>query len=49
MKFSFSAEQDEFRAAVRRYLSDRSPTTEVRRAMATEAGMAPVFETARRQ
>ncbi len=38
MKFSFSAEQDEFRAAVRRYLADRSPTTEVRRLMATEAG-----------
>lgn len=38
MKFSFSAEQEEFRAAVRRYLADRSPTTEVRRLMATEAG-----------
>ncbi|MFZ9406442.1 MAG: acyl-CoA dehydrogenase family protein [Burkholderiaceae bacterium] len=38
MKFSFTAEQDEFRAAVRRYLADRSPTTEVRRLMATEAG-----------
>ena len=38
MKFSFSAEQDEFRAAVRRYLTDRSSTKEVRRLMATEAG-----------
>jgi alkylation response protein AidB-like acyl-CoA dehydrogenase len=38
VKFSFSAEQDEFRAAVRRYLTDRSSTKEVRRLMATEAG-----------
>ncbi len=38
MKFSFSSEQEEFRAAVRRFLADRSPTKEVRRLMATEAG-----------
>ena len=38
MKFSFTSEQDEFRDTVRRYLADRSPTTEVRRQMATEAG-----------
>ena len=38
MKFSFSEEQELFRTTVRRFLDDRSPTTEVRRLMATEAG-----------
>ncbi|HTR83420.1 MAG TPA: acyl-CoA dehydrogenase family protein [Reyranella sp.] len=38
MRFSFSAEQDEFRATLRRALEARSPTKEVRRLMATEAG-----------
>jgi len=38
VKFSFSPEQEEFRSAVRRFLADRSPTKEVRRLMATEAG-----------
>ncbi|MBV8394144.1 MAG: acyl-CoA/acyl-ACP dehydrogenase [Alphaproteobacteria bacterium] len=38
MKFSFSAEQDEFRTTLRRALEARSPTKEVRRLMATEAG-----------
>jgi alkylation response protein AidB-like acyl-CoA dehydrogenase len=38
MKFSFSAEQDEFRSSLRRALEARSPTKEVRRLMATEAG-----------
>src|SRR5690348_8832386 len=38
MKFSFSAEQEEFRATLRRALEARSPTKEVRRLMATEAG-----------
>jgi alkylation response protein AidB-like acyl-CoA dehydrogenase len=38
MKFSFSNEQEEFRSGVRRALEARSPTTEVRRLMATEAG-----------
>jgi alkylation response protein AidB-like acyl-CoA dehydrogenase len=38
MKFSFSAEQDEFRSSLRRFLADRSPTKEVRRLMETEAG-----------
>lgn len=38
MRFSFSPEQEEFRTAVRRFLSDRSPTKEVRRLMATESG-----------
>ena len=38
MKFSFTEEQDEFRSVLRRFLEDRSPTTEVRRLMDTEAG-----------
>ena len=38
MKFSFSAEQEEFRSNLRRFLGERSPTKEVRRLMATEAG-----------
>jgi hypothetical protein len=31
VKFSFSSEQEEFRANLRRLLADRSPTKEVRR------------------
>jgi alkylation response protein AidB-like acyl-CoA dehydrogenase len=38
MRFSFSAEQEEFRATLRRALEARSPTKEVRRLMATDAG-----------
>lgn len=38
MKFSFSSEQEEFRSNLRRFLGERSPTKEVRRLMATEAG-----------
>lgn len=38
MRFSFSAEQDEFRTSLRRALEARSPTKEVRRLMATDAG-----------
>jgi alkylation response protein AidB-like acyl-CoA dehydrogenase len=38
MRFSFSPEQEEFRGLVRRLLEARSPTTEVRRLMATDAG-----------
>ena len=38
MKFSFTEEQDEFRTVLRRFLEDRSPTTEVRRLMATPEG-----------
>lgn len=38
MQFTFSEEQEEFRAVLRRFLEDRSPTTEVRRLMETEAG-----------
>ncbi len=38
MKFSFSEEQTEFRNMLRRFLHDRSPTTEVRRVMESETG-----------
>ena len=38
MSFSFTDEQEEFRGIVRRFLEDKSPTTEVRRLMETEAG-----------
>ena len=38
MKFSFSAEQDEFRTNLRRFLADRSSTKDVRRLMETDAG-----------
>lgn len=38
MKFSFTDEQQEFRAVVRRFMEDKSPATEVRRQMATAAG-----------
>lgn len=41
MKFSFSDEQAEFRSMLRRFLEDKSPTTEVRRLMATESGHDP--------
>ena len=37
-KFSFSSEQREFRDILRRFLTDRAPTKEVRRLMETEAG-----------
>ena len=39
MRFSFSAEQEEFRTSLRRALEARSPTKEVRRLMATDAGL----------
>ncbi len=38
MKFSFSEEQEEFRVFLRRFLEDKSPTTEVRRLMETDEG-----------
>ena len=38
MKFSFSDEQAEFRTMLRRFLENKSPTTEVRRLMATDDG-----------
>jgi alkylation response protein AidB-like acyl-CoA dehydrogenase len=38
MNFAFSEEQDELRSAVRRFLEDKSPETEVRRLMETTEG-----------
>ena len=38
MRFSFTPEQEEFRTGLRRALEARSPTKEVRRLMATDAG-----------
>ena len=41
MSFSFTDEQVEFRSVLRRFLAEKSPTTEVRRLMETEAGYDP--------
>jgi len=41
MNFAFSEEQEELRRAVRRFLEDKSPMTEVRRLMETEDGYDP--------
>jgi alkylation response protein AidB-like acyl-CoA dehydrogenase len=41
MNFAFSEEQDELRRAVRRFLDDKSPMTEVRRLMETTEGYDP--------
>jgi len=38
MNFAFSEEQDELRSAVRRFLEDKSPVSEVRRLMETTEG-----------
>jgi len=38
MSFSFTDEQAEFRSVLRRFLAEKSPTTEVRRLMDTETG-----------
>jgi len=38
MRFSFTDEQREFRSVLRRFLEDKSPTTEVRRLMETDEG-----------
>ena len=38
MEFAFTDEQDQFRSVVRRFLSDKSPTTQVRRLMETADG-----------
>jgi len=37
-RFSFTEEQEAFRRVLRRFMEDRSPSAEVRRLMATEAG-----------
>ncbi|MGH8011768.1 MAG: acyl-CoA dehydrogenase family protein [Candidatus Binataceae bacterium] len=41
VQFAFSDEQEQFRSTLRRFLTDRSPTTEVRRLMATAEGYDP--------
>src|SRR6202161_750537 len=41
MNFAFSDEQEELRAAVRRFLTEKSPESEVRRLMDTEDGYDP--------
>jgi alkylation response protein AidB-like acyl-CoA dehydrogenase len=41
IQFAFTDEQEQFRAALRRFLNDRSPITEVRRLMATTEGYDP--------
>ena len=41
MKFSFTDEQQEFRSVLRRFLEDKSSTTEVRRLMETDEGCDP--------
>ena len=41
MQFAFTDEQEQLRLAVRRFLTDQSPTTEVRRLMATDTGYDP--------
>jgi len=38
MNFAFSEEQEEFRSTLRRFLEERAPMAEVRRAFASEAG-----------
>jgi len=38
MQFSFTHEQEEFRTVLRRFLEQKSPTTEVRRLMQTDTG-----------
>ena len=41
MRFGFTDEQEQFREVLRRFLEDKSPATEVRRLMETEAGCDP--------
>ncbi|MGO9061393.1 MAG: acyl-CoA dehydrogenase family protein [Candidatus Binataceae bacterium] len=41
IQFTFTDEQEQFRSAIRRFLNDRSPTTQVRRLMATAEGYDP--------
>ena len=43
MNFAFSEEQEELRTAVRRFLQEKSPETEVRRLMETEDGYDPAI------
>jgi alkylation response protein AidB-like acyl-CoA dehydrogenase len=41
IQFAFTDEQEQFRSAIRRFLNDRSPTSEVRRLMGTAEGYDP--------
>ena len=41
IQFAFTDEQEQFRSLLRRFLNDKSPTTEVRRLMATAEGYDP--------
>jgi alkylation response protein AidB-like acyl-CoA dehydrogenase len=41
IQFAFTDEQQQFRSALRRFLNDKSPTTEVRRLMSTAEGYNP--------
>jgi alkylation response protein AidB-like acyl-CoA dehydrogenase len=41
IQFAFTDEQEQFRAAIRRFLQDKSPSTEVRRLMDTAEGYDP--------
>lgn len=41
IQFAFTDEQEQFRAAIRRFLQEKSPATEVRRLMDTAAGYDP--------
>jgi len=41
IQFAFTNEQEEFRAAIRRFLQEKSPPTEVRRLMETAEGYDP--------
>ncbi len=41
IQFAFTDEQEQFRSALRRFLNDKSPTTEVRRLMDTAEGYNP--------
>ena len=41
MNFAFSEEQEELRKSVRRFLDEKSPSTEVRRLMDTTEGYDP--------
>ena len=43
MNFAFSDEQEELRTAVRRFLAEKSPETEVRRLMETTEGYDPAY------
>ncbi|MDQ1356207.1 MAG: hypothetical protein QOG44_580, partial [Acidimicrobiaceae bacterium] len=45
MNLAFSDEQEELRRSVRRFLADKSPESEVRRLMETDAGYDPAVWT----